>query len=67
MAEILKKFGLKVKKLREAKNLTQENLAELADLHRTYISSLERGQRNVSLENIEKIAKAFKVSTKELF
>jgi len=55
---IKQKFGLKIKEIRIAKGLSQEKLAELAQLHRTYISSVELGTRNVSLVNIERIANA---------
>lgn len=65
--EIYKKFGENVKKYRIAKNLSQEELAEKANLHRTYISSLERGQRSISLKNIEKISRALDINEKELF
>jgi len=64
--DILKKFGQKVKKLREEKGWTQEELAKKCGLHRTYIGSIERSERNVSLINIEKIAKALGVNTKQL-
>jgi len=47
--------------------ISQEELAFLCGLHRTYISDIERGTRNVSLENIEKIARALNVSPKDLF
>ncbi|MCE5227007.1 MAG: helix-turn-helix domain-containing protein [Porphyromonadaceae bacterium] len=55
-----------IKKYRGIKNLTQEQLAELSDLHRTYIGSVERAERNLSLENLERIAKALKISPKDL-
>ncbi len=59
------KFGCTVKKLRAQKGISQEKLADLSGLHRTYIGSLERGKRNVSLENINKLAIALdcKIST----
>lgn len=63
----LKRFGVRVSELRKAKNLSQEGLAELADLHRTYIGAIERGERNLSLVNIIKIADALGISVKELF
>lgn len=55
---LLLSFGAKVKSLRLEKKLSQEDLAELCALHRTYIGSVERGQRNVSIVNIVKIASA---------
>lgn len=64
---IKKQFGDQVKKLRLQKGLSQEALALEADLDRTYIPSIEKGERNVSLEVIEKLAKAFKIKISELF
>ena len=64
--DILKKFGQKVKQLRQEKNWTQENLAEKTGLHRTYIGSIERNERNVSILNIERIAEAFGLTASEL-
>jgi len=55
---ILKRFSDKVKRLRKSKGWTQEELAVRTGLHRTYIGSIERGERNVSLINVEKIADA---------
>lgn len=60
-------FGLHIKKLRVNKNLTQEDLAFYATLDRTYISGIERGQRNVSLINILKLASALNVHPNQLF
>jgi DNA-binding XRE family transcriptional regulator len=65
--DIKKKFGNKVKKLRLEKGLSQEALALLADLDRTYIPSIEKGERNVSITVIEKLAKALKISIKDFF
>lgn len=59
---LLSAFGHKVQEVRRDKKLSQEDLAELADLDRTYISSMERGKRNVSLLNIIKVANALSVS-----
>ncbi|MCK4945069.1 MAG: helix-turn-helix transcriptional regulator [Nitrosomonadaceae bacterium] len=59
-------FGDKLRALRNKKNLSQEELAHLADLDRTYISSIERGKRNISLRNIFKIARALNVAPKQL-
>lgn len=67
MADIKSKFGAKVRKLRQAKGLSQEAFADICALHRTYVGAIERGERNVSLENIEKIAKALGLSIASLF
>ncbi len=61
------RFGSTVRQLREERGYSQEELAERADLHRNYIGGIERGERNVALENIVKLAKALSVSPKELF
>jgi transcriptional regulator with XRE-family HTH domain len=60
-------FGERVRSLRLAHGLSQERLAEIAGVHRTYLSSLERGERNVSLDNIYAIARALGVPPAELF
>lgn len=65
--DIKKEFGKKVKLLRIEKGWSQEKLALSADLDRTYIPSIEKGERNVSIIVIEKIAKAFSISVSELF
>ena len=65
--DICEKFGRNVYKYRTEKNLSQEELAELADLHRTYISAVERGTRSISLKNIEKISYALKFPAYKLF
>ena len=65
--EIKEKFGKQVKKLRLEKGLSQEGLALLADLDRTYIPSIEKGERNVSITVIEKIDNALKVKISILF
>ena len=64
--DTLKKFGERVRELRTKKGLSQEELAELSGLHRTYISSLELGKRNVSLINIFALAKALGVTPDKL-
>jgi len=63
---ILKRFARNVKTLRLKNGWTQEELALRADLHRTYIGAIERHERNVSLVNVERIAKALKVNIKDL-
>lgn len=60
-------FGHRVRALRQACGLSQEQLAEQAGLHRTYVSSLERGQRNVGLDNIMALARALGVPPAYLF
>lgn len=60
-------FGLRVRGLRQEAGLSQEALAERAGLHRTYVSSLERGRRNVGLDNILKLAAALGVPPTRLF
>lgn len=63
----MRDFGQKISAQRIARGLTQEDLAELADLERSYISDIERGCRNVSLVNIVKLAKALGASPSDLF
>ena len=58
---LLHTFATNVKKYRLQQNLSQEKLAELSGLHRTYISSVEREQRNIYIDNISKIATALKI------
>jgi transcriptional regulator with XRE-family HTH domain len=64
--DVRRRFGLTLKRLRAAKGLSQEALALEAGLNRTYVGSVERGERNVSLINIHKLARALRVSPKEL-
>ncbi len=65
--DVRERFGTAVKFRREALGLTQEDLAEKAGIHRTYLSDVERGTRNLSLVNIEKLAAALSVSMSEMF
>lgn len=65
--DILLLFGQAVRVLRQEKNISQEAFADMCGLHRTYISDVELGKRNVSLENIEKMAIALEVTLPELF
>jgi len=62
-----KKFGKNVQRYRKAAGLTQEQLGELTGLDRGYISGVERGVRNPAIANIEKLAKALRVKTAQLF
>ena len=66
-ARIQKTFGDRVRNLRKQKGLSQESLALACDLDRTYVGGVERGERNISLLNIYKIAAALGVPAKELF
>lgn len=60
-------FGKAVRKLRVSRGISQERFADMCDLHRTYISDIELGKRNVSLENIGKMADALGISISKLF
>ncbi|MBD1806176.1 helix-turn-helix transcriptional regulator [Microcoleus sp. FACHB-SPT15] len=64
---INRRFGKAIRRRRRELDFSQEELAERANLHRTYISDIERGERNPSLENIEKLAKALNISIAGLF
>jgi len=66
MADINKKVGAKIRKYRLAKGLSQEQLAFEADLHRAYIGQIERGEKNIGVQNLDKIAKTFKISPAKL-
>ena len=65
--KIKEQFGSRLKNLRQGKGITQEALSLLCDLDRTYIGSVERGERNISLININRIAGALGIDAKELF
>ena len=67
MEPIRRRFGRRVRELREAGGWSQEGFAEACGLHRTYIGGIERGERNVSLLNIERIATALRVPIDDLF
>ena len=65
--EIRVAYGKAVRTIRQNKKMSQEEFADLCGLHRTYISDIELGKRNVSLENIDKISHALQVKKSELF
>lgn len=65
--DIRKKFGDRVRKLRRQQGYSQESLADAANMHRTYVGAIERGEQNISIENIQKLARTLKVSLSELF
>jgi transcriptional regulator with XRE-family HTH domain len=59
-------FASSVRRLRVDRRLSQEDLAELSELHRTYVGSVERGERNVSIDNMERLALALGVKLREM-
>jgi transcriptional regulator with XRE-family HTH domain len=65
--DIRERFGFSVKSRREQLGLTQEEFAEQSRIHRTYLSDVERGHRNISLLNIERVAQALDMAMSELF
>jgi len=65
-SEILIKFGERVREERHKQKLSQEELASKAGVHRTYIGMIERAEKNITLENIEKVAKALGISISNL-
>ena len=65
--ELRKRFGSAIRKLRMNRGISQEAFADLCNLHRTYISDIELGKRNVSLENIKHIADAIGIKMSDLF
>lgn len=66
LAHVQVRFGRKLRDTRLKQGISQERLAELADLHRTYVSGIERGERNVSLVNIERLSRALGISMADL-
>jgi len=66
MSDINRAVGLDIRRIREAKGLSQEKLAALAELHRAYIGQVERGEKNIGLKNLQKIAKALGVTARQL-
>lgn len=66
MSDVTARFGKRLREVREEAAISQERLAELAGLHRTYVSSVERGKNNISLVNIERLALALGVSLRDL-
>ena len=64
---VQQEFGIRVRKLRKDIGWSQEEFTDECGLHRTYIGAIERGERNVSLNNIHAIAKTMKISVKNLF
>lgn len=67
MSNILDRIGLNIRIIREDRGLSQEKLAALAGLHRAYVGQVERGEKNIGLKNLQKIAKALGINVKDLF
>lgn len=67
MSDIVKVLGQRIRNYRTAKGLSQEKLAELSGCHPTYIGQIERGEKNATIESIEKISAALKISLSKLF
>lgn len=65
--DIVKVFGTNLRKYRTALGVSQEKFAEMCSLHRTYISDIERFQRSIALNNVQKIADALGIETYKLF
>ena len=66
MSDINREIGFKIRKIREEKGLTQVQLSKLAGMHRAYIGQIERGEKNIGVKNLEKIAKALRIPTRDL-
>ncbi len=66
MKDINRQVGLNIRCIREDQGISQEKLAHLADLHRAYVGQIERGEKNIGLRNLAKIAKALGVDVKDL-
>ena len=67
MGDIKKEIGIRIRTFREQRGLTQEELGAIAHMHRAYIGHIERGQKNITVENLQKVAKALRVEIKDLF
>ena len=67
MEDVRVRFGKALRKRRHKLGVSQEEFADLCGLDRTYVGGIERGERNLALVNIEKLAKALKISLSELF
>ncbi|MBL85848.1 MAG: transcriptional regulator [Winogradskyella sp.] len=65
--ELSQNFGKIIRELRKSKDISQEELGFRSNLHRTYIGMIERGEKNITLENIDKLAKGLDVSMKIIF
>jgi len=66
MQNVKKEIGLKIRMFRERRGLTQDGLGAIADMHRAYIGHIERGEKNITIDNLQRIAKALRVGIKDL-
>lgn len=66
MSDIKQEVGFRIRELRQDRGLSQEKLAQMADLHRAYIGQIERGEKNIGVENLQKIANALNVNIRFL-
>ena len=66
-SKINEEVGFNIRRIREERGLSQEELAALAGLHRAYVGQIERGEKNIGLKNLEKIAHALEVNIENLF
>ncbi len=66
VSDVFVRFGERLRQVRQRVGVSQEKLADMAGLHRTYVSSVERGKRNISLLNIERLARALGVDLPDL-
>lgn len=66
-SNINEEVGFNIRRIREERGLSQEELAALAGLHRAYVGQIERGEKNIGLKNLQKIAKALEVNIEDLF
>jgi transcriptional regulator with XRE-family HTH domain len=66
VSDARKVFASRLRQIRQVKGLSQEELADRAGLHRTYVGSVERGERNISIDNIERLANALEIDIIEL-
>lgn len=66
LPDVFVRFGQRLRAVRQRVGVSQEKLADMAELHRTYVSSVERGKRNISIQNIERLARALGVTMAEL-
>lgn len=67
MADLLKLVGARIRALRKDKGLSQEKLAELAELNASYVGKIERGEKNVTFKSLEKVSASLGISIEELF